>query len=202
MSGADFEDLLAVAFQLDHSPVELTEHYDSGADLVLVRAGRKTSVQAKRWAGLVGPNVVEKAFKGMKSYGCDEALAVTNSVFSPEAREHGEYRRVTLWDHEDLQTLLHTSGAATCGPSTATPPICPVCQIPMDYKTRSGGPFWGCPNYVQTGCMEKEPYHKWDLRVANPTAVETSRLMPAAQGSVAWLGQATKLDADTLAGSL
>jgi restriction system protein len=200
MPGADFEDLLAVAFQFDSSPVELTEHYDAGADLVIVRSGRKTSVQAKRWAGLVGPNVVEKAFKGMKVHGCDEALAVTDSIFSPEAREHAEHRRVTLWDHEDLQNLLRTTGAASCGPSIESPPTCPVCQMPMDYKTRSSGPFWGCANYVQTGCMEKEPYHKWDMRVVNPPAMEPMQPVSTAQGSVAWLDQVSKLDADTPVG--
>lgn len=165
MSGPDFEDLLAAAFQLlGVDLIELTEYFDKGADLIVTRGDCRTSVQAKRWTGRVGSDAVEQASRGMVLYGCTDALVITNSIFHPDAQQVASARGVKLWDHRDLANLLQTTGVGTRHRSSA--PTCPHCHCPMEYKNKHGA-FWGCPNYYRGGCTETSPYHKWDLRVAH-----------------------------------
>ncbi len=187
MDGDAFEALIAVALlKFGYDYVELTEHYDRGADLVATRSGRRTSIQVKRWDDRVDETAVTQAFKGAVAYGCSDAMVITNSIFKPEARRLAEAHDVTLLDHEDLANLLHTTAIAPRRKATA--PTCPTCRVALTYHSKPGA-FWGCANYPD--CRQTVQYHKWTLRVAapslaaNPTVpsrsvAATSRALPPA----------------------
>jgi hypothetical protein len=175
MSGTDFEDLLAVAFQCRGDDVELTEHFDGGADLVVTCGGERWSVQAKRWDRLVDASAVKRAIDGMSAYGCTAALVVTNSFFDRDARSDAAALRVQLWDQKDLANLLRATGVGQQAPPS--PPECPRCRVPMLYRQKLGA-FWGCPNYQRTNCTETVPYHALTLTVVDQ--------QPATRGSVAY----------------
>jgi hypothetical protein len=176
MDGDDFEDLLAVAFQLRGNVVELTEHFDRGADIVVASGRERWSVQAKRRDQWVDRSAIDQAIAGMSAYGCTAARVVTNAVFDPDAIAYARTRDVTLWDQKDLANLLTDTGVGEASRSKA--PTCPRCHVPMRYKEKHGA-FWGCPNYRTTGCRETARYHHLNLNVAGdrrtPEAEPTRR---------------------------
>jgi hypothetical protein len=163
MDGVDFEDLLAVAFQRRGNLVELTEHYDRGADIVVTVGPERWSVQAKRWDQWVDRSAIDQAITGIPAYGCTAALVVTNALFAPDAIAYACTHNVALWDQKDLANLLVETGVGEV--SRAKAPTCPRCHIPMDFK-KGHGAFWGCPNYRTTGCRETAKYHHVNLKVA------------------------------------
>lgn len=75
---------------------------DFGADLLLERAGRRTVVQVKRYTQSVGVAAVQQTAAARAHYGADSAMVVTNSWFTPAARQLAASNRVELWDRHAL----------------------------------------------------------------------------------------------------
>ena len=112
MNGEQFEEKLCILFgQLGY----LVEHYSKnhrgneyGVDIIIEKDGIRTAVQAKRFKRRehVDNTAVEKLEAGKKITNCDNALIVTNSTFTKNARFAANKLNVELWDRKELVTYL------------------------------------------------------------------------------------------------
>jgi restriction system protein len=88
MSGYDFEGFLTKLFScLGYEVQETRKSQDQGADLFVKRFDKTIVVQAKNYTENVGNAAVQQALAARAFYGCDEAMVVTNSYFTPSAKE-------------------------------------------------------------------------------------------------------------------
>lgn len=108
MSGEQFESFLEVLFERLGYRAETTERYDKGADLILVKNGVKTAVQAKRWQEPVGVEAVRAVVASMRPYRCTRGMVVTNSTFTRNAKLAARDNDISLWDRTDLANVLLT----------------------------------------------------------------------------------------------
>jgi restriction system protein len=107
LSGTEFEAFLAGLFRTEGYSAELTPHTgDYGADLLLVRNGKRVAVQAKRYAGSVGIAAVQEALSGQAYYRCDIAWVITTGTFTPNAVELAKQSGVRLIERGELGQLI------------------------------------------------------------------------------------------------
>src|SRR5205823_450062 len=107
MTGYEFEDFLASLFTTLGYDIESTKRSaDQGADLFAQRFGRKVVIQAKNYAESVGNAAVQQVLAAKTFFGCDDAMVVTNSYFTPSAKELAEAGGVKLVDRRELQRYL------------------------------------------------------------------------------------------------
>ena len=103
MDGRSFEEYLGVLFRRLGYSAEVTPYSgDYGADLVIKRDGARDVVQAKRSTRAVGPRAVQEVVAARAHYGCQGAVVVTNSTFTPAARRLAADNGVKLWERRDL----------------------------------------------------------------------------------------------------
>ena len=103
LDGLAFERFLEDLFARLGYQAELTEHYDLGADLVVVRKGERVAVQAKRVSKWVGISAVREVVGAKPIYACSGAMVVTNKWLSGPARRLAEAHDVELWDRRKLE---------------------------------------------------------------------------------------------------
>lgn len=107
MDGKTFEKYLEVLFRKLGYKVERTRYIrDYGADLVTAKNGVKTIIQAKRYKQKVGVKAIQEAVAAKGYYDCQEAMVVTNSVYTKQAMELARANGVKLWDRNDLVKAL------------------------------------------------------------------------------------------------
>lgn len=108
MEGITFERYLVGLFRRLGYAVELTPaRGDYGADLILSKDGLRTAVQAKRYAKNVGVKAVQEVVTAQKMYKCTQAMVVTNSGYTQQARQLARANGVILWDRQYLvKTIL------------------------------------------------------------------------------------------------
>jgi HJR/Mrr/RecB family endonuclease len=103
MDGIDFEHYLAVHFRKKGYNVTVTPpEHDYGVDLILKKGREKIAVQAKRYNFSKNYNVTYRAVQevaaGMKYYGCNKGMVVTNSTFTKQATELARANNIEMWD--------------------------------------------------------------------------------------------------------
>lgn len=76
---------------------------DQGIDILAWRRGKQYGIQCKYYMGPVGNKAVQEAYTGAAFYDCDAAAVMTNSEFTPAARELAERTEVLLWDHQEMR---------------------------------------------------------------------------------------------------
>ncbi len=107
LSGTEFEELLQRLFvAMGYSATLTPAGKDQGADLVIVKSGRKEVVQAKRYAATVGNAAVQEAVASIQYYEADGAVVVTTSSFTRDAAALARANSVRLIDGEELERLL------------------------------------------------------------------------------------------------
>ncbi|MEG4171899.1 MULTISPECIES: restriction endonuclease [unclassified Microcoleus] len=107
MTGEEFEEFLACCFRNLGYAVEMTPKTgDFGADLILSKARKKTVVQAKRYQGKVGNSAVQEVVSAVKYYGAQDAIVITNSMFTSNAHKLAHANGVQLWGREQLIDLV------------------------------------------------------------------------------------------------
>ncbi len=103
MTGPRFEKFVeALLIQQGYHVTHTGQSGDLGVDLVAMRPPDKIAVQCKRQSEPVSRRAVSDAFAGMAHYGCNRAMVVTNSSFSPGARELARSTGCELVDRETL----------------------------------------------------------------------------------------------------
>jgi len=107
MSGIDFEYYIAqLLIGLGCDNVLLTEKYDYGVDIVAEKDGIRWGVQVKRHSGLVKAAAVRQVVTGLRLYGCDRAMVITNSTFSNVAQRLAAGNDCVLIDRTRLDALI------------------------------------------------------------------------------------------------
>lgn len=107
MDGYEFEEFLAKMYTTIGYSVEQTRKgADQGADLFVERFGKKIVIQAKNYSDSVGNSAVQQVIAAKNFYGCDEAIVVTNSYFTPSAKDLAKATNVRLIDRNELKGSL------------------------------------------------------------------------------------------------
>lgn len=158
MDGKTFEKYLEVLFEKLGYRVERTQYIgDYGADLVTIKDGVKTIIQAKRFKGKVNVKAVQEAVAAKGYYGCSKAMVVTNSYYTKPAIELAKANNVQLWNRNDLvrallsvkkdesitapiQAYNEVSSTTTEIPAAAHPPldqdVCATCGKKVSEKVK------------------------------------------------------------------
>lgn len=106
MDGLDFEKYVAnLLKQQGYSNVSLTEQYDYGVDIIATKDGICWGIQVKRYSGLVKAEAVRQVVTGLRVYGCDRAMVITNSVFSRVAVQLADSNDCVLVDRSGLASM-------------------------------------------------------------------------------------------------
>ncbi|MGH3026557.1 MAG: restriction endonuclease, partial [Gaiellaceae bacterium] len=122
MDGFTFERRLVHLFAgLGYRVEETRARGDYGADLILVKNGERTVVQAKCWRKNVGVKAVQEAVAAKPMYRCDRAMVVTNRYFTQQAKRLARANGVSLWSRDELvrALLAHTGGRGNGTPAPA-----------------------------------------------------------------------------------
>ncbi len=107
MGGTEFENRLVVLYKNLGYQVEHTgKSGDMGVDLIIIKNGRRTAIQAKRYQGQVNEAAVQQVYTGKTVHHCDDALIFTNSNFTKLARKVAFDTHVQLCDRNYLIKLL------------------------------------------------------------------------------------------------
>ncbi len=108
LNGYEFEDFLKNLFSKMGYQVEQTRlSGDQGADLVVVKFGKKTVIQAKRFGGKVGNKAVQEIMAAISLYQAQNGMVITNSYFTPAAVELANANNIELVDRNALEELLN-----------------------------------------------------------------------------------------------
>jgi restriction system protein len=111
MDGTTFEKYLVTLFEILGYRVEWVGRPtgDYGADLILQKDGVKTAVQAKRHQEIIGVKAIQEVNTAKNHYNCTQALVVTNSYYSLQAKQLAKESHVDLWNRNELiRTILQT----------------------------------------------------------------------------------------------
>lgn len=107
MDGRSFEDQVMLWLRhCGYAQIRKTEYYDQGVDIIAAKPGVILGVQVKRSNSKVGVGAVRAAVAGLRSYGCTQAMVVTNSVFTPAAIQLANANDCLLVDGEGLLSQL------------------------------------------------------------------------------------------------
>ncbi len=115
MTGVDFEVYIANLLKSNgFSDVRGTPATgDQGADLITTRDGKTIIIQAKRYDGAVGNKAVQEVASAVQFYGAQEGWVITNSIFTPSAKELAQKTGVRLIDGHTLRTMFIDSTKLT-----------------------------------------------------------------------------------------
>lgn len=106
MRSLEFEYYVAMLLKNNgYHNVSLTEKYDLGVDIIAEKDGVRWGVQVKHYSGLVKASAVRQVVTGLKLYGCDRAMVVTNSTYSATARKLAAGNDCELIDRRSLALL-------------------------------------------------------------------------------------------------
>ena len=108
IDGTDFEKVIAYLFSKMHFKVKLTPvSGDYGADLIVAKWHIKIAIQCKLYYGHnVGNKAVNEVYGAKSYYGCDEAMVITNSYYTKNAKELATSVNVVLLDRDFMGLLL------------------------------------------------------------------------------------------------
>lgn len=109
MTGLEFERQIAIWLKAHYKHVSLTDYYDSGIDAIAASDGEVIGVQIKRATNKVGVAAVRAAVTGLKHYGCNRAMVVTNSSFTNAAIKLANENNCILIDGSSLRRNVHSA---------------------------------------------------------------------------------------------
>jgi restriction endonuclease Mrr len=106
LSGTEFEIYVARILRQHGWQVSSTPTSgDQGVDLIASKGGRKVVIQAKRYSASVGNHAVQEVVAGVSFYSGTEGYVVTNSTFTPSARDLAQKNNIRLIDGAHLEEL-------------------------------------------------------------------------------------------------
>lgn len=108
MDGLEFEEFLYELFtQMGYTAIKTKASNDQGADLLIEKFREKTVVQAKRYESNVGNRAVQEVVSARAHYRSDDAMVVTNSYFTKQAKDLAKSNNVKLVDRDLLQQHIN-----------------------------------------------------------------------------------------------
>ena len=106
LDGREFEVAIRVIYEKMGYKVTLTPATgDFGVDVIAERGSDKLAIQAKRYNGTVGVHAVQEAASGAFYYKATQAVVVTNSFYTPKAKELAEKLGVDLINRKRLALM-------------------------------------------------------------------------------------------------
>lgn len=106
MSGLDYEQYVADLLDEHGWSAQVTAASgDYGADVIATKDDVKAAIQCKFYSGSVGNQSVQEAYAGKGFYDCDLAVVVSNSTFTPSAKQAANKLNVILMHHDELSKL-------------------------------------------------------------------------------------------------
>ncbi len=107
LSGVEFENFLCELFKKLGYDVKTTKaSHDYGADLLAIKNGKKSIVQAKCYSKIVGIKAIQEIVGAKQHYGADEAIVATNNFFSKDAEVLAIENGVKLIDRQVIEKML------------------------------------------------------------------------------------------------
>lgn len=107
LNGYEFEDFLKNLYLKMGYQVEQTRlSGDQGADVVIIKFGEKTVIQAKCYGGKVGNKAVQEILAALSLYKAQKGMVVTNNYFTPAAYELADANNIELIDRNGLEELI------------------------------------------------------------------------------------------------
>lgn len=107
MTGYEFEDFLKTLLKKMGYKVEPTKYSgDQGADLIIVKFGEKSVIQAKRHRDRVNNKSIQEVVAAIKHYKADTGMVITTSEFTPSAIELADSNNIKLIDRHELEDLI------------------------------------------------------------------------------------------------
>lgn len=85
---------------------------DQGIDVIAYKGNVKYGIQTKRYFNKVTNSAVQEVVAGLKYYGCETGIVITNSYFTNAAKELAEANGIVLWDREELAKRLQENKLA------------------------------------------------------------------------------------------
>ncbi len=79
---------------------------DQGVDVIAVRGTARYAIQCKRYASPLGNKPVQEVYTGKAFYGCRYGVVMTNSTFTPHAKDLAKKTGVLLWDRRVIGELM------------------------------------------------------------------------------------------------
>ncbi len=112
MPGLEFEQLSAELLRKNNFfSVEVTQGSgDFGADITAHKDGHSYVIQCKKYSNKVGLKAVQEVYASKIHYKADKAVVLTNSFFTPAAKELAKETEVELWDRTALLELANHTG--------------------------------------------------------------------------------------------
>lgn len=106
MDGINFERYIGRVLRANgYTGIRFTEKYDDGVDIIAYKDGVCWGVQVKRHSGFVGAEAVRQVVAGLKVYGCDKGMVITNSYYTKVAKRLARYNSCMLVDRAALAKL-------------------------------------------------------------------------------------------------
>jgi restriction system protein len=106
--GGDFENFLGEVFtELGYLVAMTGKSGDQGVDLIVSRDGVRVAVQAKGYADSVSNSAVQEAHTGMAFHSCSRCVVITNSAFTPAAKELAARVGCALIDGSMIPQLIN-----------------------------------------------------------------------------------------------
>lgn len=167
MDGLQFEAYLkALLKELGYKSKVTNGSYDFGADLIMKRNNKKIVIQAKRYKykNHISISAVQEVFAAKEYYKANEAIVITNSMFTKSAKELAAACNVKMYDRYKLSELINKIQPTTTPEKIKenVPPKerkCKKCKNNLvQRKSKTGNYFLGCSNYPK--CNHTEPIAK------------------------------------------
>lgn len=106
LDGREFEAAIRVIYEKMGYKVTLTPATgDFGVDVIAEKSSEKLAIQVKRYSGTVGVKAVQEAASGAFYYKATKAVVVTNSFYTPKAKELAEKVGVDLINRKRLALM-------------------------------------------------------------------------------------------------
>lgn len=115
LNGHQFETFLYDLFKsLGYTAIQTKLSGDQGADLIVMKNGKKTVIQAKKYSNKVTNKAIQEVVAAKKHYNCEKSMVVITSEFTKSAIELAISNDVEIWDGSKLKQIvenINTSSA-------------------------------------------------------------------------------------------
>ena len=104
--GKEFEVAIALIYQKLGYRTSLTSSTgDFGVDVIAEKNNERLAIQTKRYQGTVGVKAIQEVACGKMYYDATEALVITNSFFTPQAKELAKILGVKIINRKRLALM-------------------------------------------------------------------------------------------------
>jgi len=106
MTGIEFETFCQLQLQLLGWDTVITKKSgDQGVDLIAAKESRRMAVQCKKYTGTVGNKAVQEVVAGIRFYGTDFGIVISNSSFTSSAKQLAKANKVLLLHFKELDNV-------------------------------------------------------------------------------------------------